>query len=72
MAGARNLMLAATVAAIAVLAAVHGGILYYVWSHARLSLAVVSGVVLLMVIKHVGLLGPLFVLLRRWFRSDRS
>lgn len=43
----------------------HGVILYYVSSHMVLSAAVLSGVILLLLLKHVGLLGPLYVLFRR-------
>lgn len=41
------------------LVAVHV-VLYYSLSHTALSAAVVSGVIALIVIKHLGLLGPLF------------
>lgn len=37
--------------------------------HAGLSLAVISVVVLVAIAKHMGLLGPLYGLLRRWLRS---
>ena len=46
------------VVGVAVLIAGHGIILYYVSSHLALSAAVVSGVIVLVVIKHLGLLGP--------------
>ncbi len=46
----------------------HGIIPYYVWSHADLSAPIVLGVISLVVIKHLGLLGPLYALLRRRFR----
>ncbi|MGI8519142.1 MAG: hypothetical protein ACR2MC_00795 [Actinomycetota bacterium] len=48
-----------------VLLAGHGVILYYVSSHVVLSATVLSGVIILLVINHVGLLGPLYALLRR-------
>jgi hypothetical protein len=48
-----------------VLLAGHGVILYYVSSHVMLSVAVLSGAIILLVLKHVGLLGPLCMLLRR-------
>ncbi len=54
---------------LAVLIAGHGIILYYVWSHTAVSAAVLSGVVVLVVIKHLGLLGPLYALFRRRSRS---
>jgi hypothetical protein len=53
-----------------VLIAGHGIILYYVSSHTALSAVVVSGVILLVVIKHLGLLRPLYALFRR--RSGHS
>jgi hypothetical protein len=43
----------------------HGAVLYYVSSHVVLSAAVVSGAIIFLVIKHVGLLGPLYALFRR-------
>ena len=43
----------------------HGIILYYFSSHMPLSAAVVSGVIILVVIKHLGLLGPVYALFRR-------
>ena len=52
------------VGAVALIAA-HVTILRYVLTHAALSAAVVSGVVVLVVIKHLGLLGSVFALFRR-------
>jgi hypothetical protein len=47
----------------------HGVILYYASSHLALSAGLVSGVILLIVIKHLGLLGPTYAVLRsRWRR----
>jgi uncharacterized protein YybS (DUF2232 family) len=43
----------------------HGVILYYLSSRVALSAAVFFGVVLLLVLKHVGLLGPVYALIRR-------
>jgi membrane protein YdbS with pleckstrin-like domain len=43
----------------------HSVVLYYVLSHTALSAAMVSGVIALIVIKHLGLLGPLYALFRR-------
>jgi uncharacterized membrane protein YjjP (DUF1212 family) len=43
----------------------HVVLLYYGVSHTALSAAVVSGVIVLIVIKHLGLLGPLYALIRR-------
>jgi hypothetical protein len=45
--------------------AAHGAMLYYVSSHATVSIAAV--VVILVVIKHLGLFGPLLA----WFRRRR-
>ena len=50
------------------LVAGHGIILYYFSSHLALSAAVASGVIVVVVIKHVGLLGSLYGRLRRRFR----
>jgi hypothetical protein len=50
---------------VAVLIAGHGVIMYYVSSHLALSAALVSGVIGLVVIKHLGLLYPLYALFRR-------
>jgi hypothetical protein len=47
----------------------HSAVLYYVLSHTGLSAAVVSGVIVLIVIKHLGLLGPLYALFRRRSRQ---
>jgi hypothetical protein len=55
------------VGAIALIAA-HATILRYVLAHAALSAAVVSGVIILVVIKHLGLLGSLVALFRRQSR----
>ena len=52
-------------AAVGVFVAAHGAILYYVSSHATVSIA--AAVVILVVIKHLGILGPLFA----WFRRRR-
>ena len=46
----------------------HGIILYYASSHLALSVGLVSGVIVLIVIKHLGLLGPTYALLRRHWR----
>ncbi len=45
--------------------AVHAVILYRVLPHTALSAGVVSGAVVLIVLKHLGLLGPLYGLFRR-------
>jgi drug/metabolite transporter (DMT)-like permease len=47
------------------LVAGHVVLLYNGLSHTSLSAAVVSGVIVLIVIKHLGLLGPLYALFRR-------
>jgi hypothetical protein len=48
-----------------IMLAAHSAALYYVFSHSRTSVAVVSGVIILIAIKHLDLLGPLFALFRR-------
>jgi hypothetical protein len=52
-------------AAVGLFVAAHGAILYYVSSHATVSIAAVA--VILLVVKHLGILGPLFA----WFRRRR-
>jgi hypothetical protein len=52
----------------AALIAAHATILRHVLPHVALSAAVVSGVIVLVVIKHLGLLGSLFALFRRQSR----
>jgi sorbitol-specific phosphotransferase system component IIBC len=52
---------------VVVLIAAHG-IAYYILRHMVLSAAVVSGVIVLAVIKHLGLLSPLYALFRRLSR----
>ena len=49
----------------------HGFILYYASSHMALSAGIVAGVVLLVVIKHLGLLGSAFALLRQHRRKQQ-
>jgi hypothetical protein len=49
----------------------HGLFLYYVSSHLVFSAVVVSGLIGVVVIKHLGLFGSLYALVRRRFwRSD--
>jgi hypothetical protein len=62
----RTLILSGVVALIAG----HGTILFYAWSHTAMSAAVVSGVIILVAIKHLGLLGPLYALFRRRSRHN--
>jgi hypothetical protein len=50
------------------LIAAHTTILHYVLHYTALSAAVVSGVIIVVVIKHLGLLGSLFALFRRQSR----
>jgi hypothetical protein len=47
-------------------------LLYYAVSHKVLSAAVASGVIVLVVIKHLGLLGPFYALLWRRSRQLKS
>lgn len=63
----RTWMLAILV--IALLAA-HGVIVRYMVSNQALSGAVLSGVVVVLVIKHLGLLGSLYALVRRRSRGE--
>jgi hypothetical protein len=51
-----------------ILIAGHGIVLYYFASHVALSAAIVSGVIILVVIKHLGLMGPVYALFRRYCR----
>jgi drug/metabolite transporter (DMT)-like permease len=50
--------------------AAHSAVLYYALSHTRASVPVVSGVIILVVIKHLGLLGPLYAWFRRRSRQQ--
>lgn len=53
---------------VVVLLAGHSVILYYGLSHLIPSAAVLSAAILLLVIKHLGLLGPVYA----WFRRRRG
>jgi hypothetical protein len=53
-----------------VLIAGHAVALRYLSSHTAFPAAVVSGVIALVAIKHLGLLGPLYALIRRRFRRS--
>lgn len=53
----------------AVLLAGHGAILYFVSSHVALSATGLSAGIILVLIKHVGLLGPLYAFFRRRRRA---
>ena len=61
----------AALTAIPVLIAAHGVILYYFSSHMTLSVAVIFGVIAMVVVKHLGLLGPLYALLRKALRRPK-
>jgi hypothetical protein len=63
-----RLWIALTVAV--VLIAGHGVILYYVSSHMALS-AAIAGVIALVVVKHLGLFGSLYALVRKALRRQR-
>lgn len=52
-----------------VLVAVHASAVYYVSSHIALSAGVLAGIVVLIVLKHLGLIAPAFALLRRHRRN---
>ena len=60
----RRLWLALAIAA--VLIAGHGVVLYYLSSHLAASTAVFAGVFVLVVLKHLGLLGPFYAMVRKW------
>jgi len=53
-------------AIVVVIIAVHGGVLYYVSSHVAASTAVFAGVFVLVALKHLGLVGPFYAMLRKW------
>jgi len=55
-----------------VLVAMHGIVLHYVFAHAALPAAVVAGVIIVVVAKHLGLIGALSATLRRRSRSGRE
>jgi len=57
---------------VVILIAGHGIVLYYFASHVTLSAAVVSGAIVLVVIKHLGLLGRVYALFRRRARCNAS
>jgi len=50
----------------------HGTILYYVSSHVAVSAAVASGVIVVVVIKHLGLFGRLYRLFRQSRRNAKT
>ena len=56
--------------AVIILIAGHGTVLYYFSSHVALSAAVVSAVIILVVIKHLGLLGSAYALFPRRARRN--
>jgi hypothetical protein len=56
--------------AIAIIAA-HGVALQYLVSHAAISMTVVVGVLVLIVVKHLGLVGAALAMVRRLWRDPR-
>jgi hypothetical protein len=62
-----RLWIVATLAVLVI--AVHGSVFYYASSHLTLSAGVIAGIVALVVIKHLGLLGPAFTAFRRHRRK---
>jgi membrane protein YdbS with pleckstrin-like domain len=52
------------------LAAGHGAFLYYIRVHLGMSLGAIAGVILLVLVKHLGLLAPVFARFRRRFRRQ--
>ena len=57
--------------AVVALVAVHGVVLTFIVSHTAISLSAAAGLMALIAIKHLGLLGPAFAALRRWWH-DRT
>jgi hypothetical protein len=58
------------VVGIILLIAAHAALLRFAVSRAHLSLAIVSGIAVLVVVKHLGLVAPVQALLRRIRRND--
>ena len=58
--------------AVVALVASHGFVVYQLVAHRVLSLSVALGVIILIVIKHLGLLAPLYAWLRRYIRRQSS
>jgi hypothetical protein len=56
-------------AAVLVLLALHGSVLLYVAQHAALSTSVLGGVIILVVIKHLGWFGAVYAWLKSRARS---
>lgn len=61
----RGARVAFAIVAAAVLVAGHGILLFYVSSHLALSAAIVSGVIVLILVSHLGVLGKLRGILKR-------
>jgi hypothetical protein len=60
----------AMIAAVVILFAAHG-LAFYFLRHLALSAAVVSGIVVLVVVKHIGVFGSLYALFRKRFQKTR-
>jgi hypothetical protein len=60
----------AMIAAVILLFAAHG-LAFYFLRHLALSAAVVSGIVVLVVVKHIGAFGSLYALFRKRFQKTR-
>lgn len=54
-----------TLVGLAILFAAHGVILYYVSSHLAASSAVIAAIIAIVLLKHLGLLGTLYAMLRK-------
>jgi hypothetical protein len=65
----RRLWLALAIGAVIV--ATHGVLLYYISSHMAVSTAFLTGVFVLVALKHLGLLGPFYAVLRKWRGKPR-
>jgi hypothetical protein len=58
------------IAAVVILLAAHG-LAFYFLPHLGLSVVVVSGIMVLVVIKHIGAFGSLYALFRKRFQKTR-
>lgn len=58
------------IAAVVILLAAHGLALYFL-RHLALSAAVVSGIVVLVIVKHIGAFSSLYALFRKRFQKTR-
>jgi hypothetical protein len=59
------------VAAVVVLLAAHG-LAFYFFRHLALSATLASGLIILIFVKHLGMFGPLYALIRRQFAKTSN